>query len=257
MKPINILLAEDQTLMRQGLKTLLELEPGLKVIGEASYGRAAVKLALELRPDIILMDVQMPEMDGLDATAAIRQKETAAHGHVPIVALTAHAMSGDRERCLDAGMDAYISKPLQAAELLDVVTRLVDVVDSGRPPVRDNGGSSQAVFDRSRALAQTEGDVELLGQMVQLFFDQSASLLPELRGAIARGDGKALERSAHKLKGSLSNFGADQALRLAARLEEMGRDAEMTAALETCAELERAVSDLQQALAELTMESVA
>src|SRR5262249_10544546 len=153
----------------------------------------------------ILMDVQMPEMDGLEATAAIRQKEKAAHSHIPIVALTAHAMSGDRERCLEAGMDAYISKPLQAAELLDVVTSLVDVVDSGRPPVRDNGGSSQVVFDRSKALAQTEGDVELLGQLVQLFFDQSAGLLPELRDAIARGDGKALERSAHKLKGSLSN----------------------------------------------------
>jgi signal transduction histidine kinase/CheY-like chemotaxis protein len=254
-RKLHVLLAEDNEVNRMLAVRILEKHGHTIVVTD--NGREAVA-AWERQPfDLILMDVQMPEMDGLEATAAIRQKEKAAHSHIPIVALTAHAMSGDRERCLEAGMDAYISKPLQAAELLDVVTSLVDVVDSGRPPVRDNGGSSQVVFDRSKALAQTEGDVELLGQLVQLFFDQSAGLLPELRDAIARGDGKALERSAHKLKGSLSNFGADQALRLAARLEEMGHDAEMTEALETWAALERAVSDLQQALAELTMESVA
>jgi two-component system, sensor histidine kinase and response regulator len=92
----------------------------------ATNGRDAVRLWEEHAFDVVLMDVQMPSMSGLEATAAIRATEEQAGGHVPIIAMTAHAMKGDRERCLSAGMDEYISKPIQAQALYEMIYRLTE-----------------------------------------------------------------------------------------------------------------------------------
>ena len=133
----------------------------------AGDGKAALA-AWEREPfDLILMDVQMPDMDGFAVTEAIRAKERATNTHVPIVALTAHAMKGDRERCLAAGMDAYASKPIRAAELFEVIARLLPSDGEGAKGTPGPEGPPGAVFDLDTALAVVDGDRELLRRMVQ------------------------------------------------------------------------------------------
>ena len=119
MEPIRILIVEDQTLMRQGLKTILDLEPGFQVVGQAADGESGIHLALDLRPDLILMDIQMPEWDGYKATRRLRRENWTG----PIVALTAHAMAGDRQQCLDAGCDDYATKPIDREKLFETISR--------------------------------------------------------------------------------------------------------------------------------------
>src|SRR5262249_1971503 len=149
--------------------------------------------------------------DGLTATAAIRAEEQAAaeqgiHRHVPIVALTAHAMKGDRERCLEAGMDAYVSKPLRAQELFDTIARLLASSSSAKceRPGPTGGQPMQApAFDLEAALERCDGDRDLLQGMAELFFEQSGKLMPQIAEAVNQRDASALERFAHKLKGSI------------------------------------------------------
>ncbi len=121
MKTIRVVLAEDQTLMRQGLKTLLELEPGIKVIGEAEDGLAAVKLVLQLRPDIVLMDVQMPRQNGVQATAAI----CAAWPQAKIIILTTFDRDDYVFQGVRAGAVGYLLKDLPAATLYDTIRRVL------------------------------------------------------------------------------------------------------------------------------------
>ena len=201
----------------------------------------------------------MPEMDGFAATAAIREREKATGGHIPIVALTAHAMKGDRERCLAAGMDAYVSKPLRVEELFDAIARLfpaADVPASNGPPA-DNGQVAEPAIDLAAALARVEGDRELFREMIGLFFAQAQKLLPEIRGAGERRDGKALERAAHKLKGSLGSFGAAQAAEAAHRLEIMGRTGDFVGVEEASADLEHKVARLRAVLTAFIEEGAA
>jgi two-component system, sensor histidine kinase and response regulator len=140
-------------------------------------GKAALA-AWEKEPfDVILMDVQMPEMDGFAATGAIRAKESTANTHTPIVALTARGMKGDRERCLAAGMDAYVSKPVRAAEFIEIIARLLvsDVERAkGTPAPEVTAG---AVFDLDTALTGVDGDRQLLRRMFHVFPGQCSNLL--------------------------------------------------------------------------------
>ena len=123
MEPVRVLLADDHTLYRRGIRTLLEQMPDIEAVGEGSNGLEVVFQALELVPDAILMDIQMPELRGVEAARAIRDGEARAGGHTPIVALTAHAIKGNRELYLAAGMDDYISKPIRRAELYAAIRR--------------------------------------------------------------------------------------------------------------------------------------
>ncbi len=122
--------------------------------------------------DLILMDVQMPEMDGLEATALIREKEKTTGEHIPIIALTAHAMKGDREVCLEAGMDGYVSKPLKADELLSVMRELIaDRMETG-PIAAQPDVEKGDVFNREQALASVDGDMDLFREIVGLFSEE-------------------------------------------------------------------------------------
>ena len=124
-KIIRVLIAEDSPLIAKVIASLLGSDPQMQVVGIARNGKEAVELAAQLRPDIITMDIHMPIMDGFEATAVIRQRETKDHTrHIPIVAMTAHAMKGDRERCIAAGMDDYVSKPIQPKDLADAIAWL-------------------------------------------------------------------------------------------------------------------------------------
>ena len=259
-RSLHILLAEDNEVNRLlAVKTLQKRGHTVVVAGD---GREALAVFERESVDLVLMDIQMPVMDGFAATAAIRELEKATGGHTPIVALTAHAMKGDRERCLVAGMDAYVSKPLRVEELFEIIARLVPVAlpagavppSIGAPVPAVNERRVEGAFDPDWLLARVEGDRELLRKMIGLFCAQASKLLPDIRGAGERGDGQALERYAHKLKGSMGIFGATAAVETAGRLEIMGRNGEFARAEQASADLEHEVARLREALMAFTQE---
>jgi CheY-like chemotaxis protein len=194
------------------------------------------------------MDVQMPGMDGFEATAAIRERERGTGRRTPIVALTAHAMKGDRERCLAAGMDDYLTKPLSGRDLSAALARLGAPTAGAGPTTTPATGKSVPVFDRAAALARVEGDDGLLRKMAGLFVRQADKLLADVRAAAAAGDGPALNRAAHKLNGSAGNFGAARAADAAFRLESLGRGGDPTGSAPLVAALENEVARLRAAL---------
>jgi CheY-like chemotaxis protein len=168
-------------------------------------GREVLALLAKQPFDVVLMDVQMPEMDGLETTAAIRDKEKGTGLHLPVVAMTAHAMKGDRERCLEAGMDNYVAKPLQVKELLAVIEGLVPPSAGGEVSV-PAAQCDREVLDREALLSYVGGDRELLRELTDLFLESCSRLLSKLREALARGESKALGEATHALKGAVSSF---------------------------------------------------
>jgi CheY-like chemotaxis protein len=240
---LRILLAEDNAVNRE-LTTRLLSKRGHSV-AVAVNGRLALE-ALETQAfDLILMDVQMPEMDGFEATAAIRRQEASTGTHMPIIAMTAHAMKGDRERCLQAGMDAYISKPVQADELV----KLIESLASGATALpQADTKESRSVFDRNLALARVDGDEALLADLARLFLDESPNMLAALQTALAENDAARLERAAHSLKGAVSTFAARDAVDAALKLERLGRAGDLEEAPQACDALESQLERLRIAL---------
>lgn len=244
---VQILLVEDN-LVNQRLAVRLLEKQGHQVI-VANNGREAIAALEQERFDLVLMDIQMPEMSGLEATAVIRAREQETGAHIPIVAMTAHAMQGDRERCLAAGMDGYISKPIQTAELFKLIAELVPepaAAPAAVPAVAS--APPEEVFDTEVALARVEGDRQLLAELAELFAGEGPDLLANIKQAIARGAGDDLARAAHTLKGTVSNFGAQVAMSLAMRLEELGRAESLHGAELTYASLEAEIGRLSAAL---------
>ena len=254
---LRILLAEDNEVNQTYAVEILRRRGHTVVV--ANNGQEALHV-LESEPfDIVLMDVQMPVMDGLAATAAIRRREDAAGKHTPIIALTAHAMKGDRERCLAAGMDAYASKPFRAREIFDTIDGLLA---GARPTPKDadvqvKPASMAAAWDPTAILAELDDDRELLVKLIGCFLDQYSAILADIRESIAQADGARLERSSHKLKGSVSHFGAKKAHEAARRLEEMGRVGDLQCAAEARDALENELALLHRDLAEFSGSSTA
>ena len=192
--------------------------------------------------DVVLMDVQMPEMGGLEATAAVRQREKLTGGHIPIVAITAHAMLEDRKRCLEAGMDGYISKPFQSQELFETIESLA------RPrtlPLRESP------IDEPSLLEKLDHDRDLLRRLVSVFLDDAPRLIGEIRAALDRNDLSAVAATAHTLKGAIGNFSTDDAFEEARQLEMFAHDGDLTATRRALSDLEAAFSDLLSALERL------
>jgi CheY-like chemotaxis protein len=183
----------------------------------------------------------MPEVDGIEATAAVREKEKATGAHVPIVAMTAHAMKGDRERCLAAGMDGYVAKPLQPAELFAAVEGSVPPPPPASEPPNQRADEP---MDRPRLLARMYGDKALLKEIVGLFLDSYAQQLSAIREAIAQGDSRTLSRAAHALKSPLGNLCARAAFATAQRLETLGRQGDLTHAAAAYAALDAEIQRL-------------
>ena len=224
---VRVLVAEDNVVNQRVSSGILEKRGHSVVL--ARTGRECLAAFGSQSFDLILMDIQMPEMDGLEATAAIREMEEGTGTHVPIVAMTAHAMKGDQERFLRAGMDAYISKPVQAQRLLDMVDSLVSPSHQEEKEAED-GHSLSPSLDLDAALAQVGGDAQLLQEVGKLFCQDAPLLLEEVRNAIAMADASSLQASAHTLKGAVGNFGAKRAWECALKLELMGRDGETSQA---------------------------
>jgi two-component system sensor histidine kinase/response regulator len=257
-RSLRILLTEDNAVNQKLAIRLLE-KAGHHVT-LANNGREAVA-AWESAGipgfDVLLMDIQMPEMDGMEATAAIREREKGSGGHVPILAMTAHAMRGDKERCLASGMDGYVSKPIHPPDLFAEIERCL-AAPGRNQTMPENISEAEAVpgaealIDRVALLERVEGDRELLAEMVHLFQEDAPRLLAAMREALARGDMALLERSAHSLKGAAANLSAKSASAAAQRLESDAKNKQAVPAQESLANVERAVVQLLPALAELT-----
>jgi CheY-like chemotaxis protein len=188
--------------------------------------------ALEHGPfDLMLLDIQMPELDGFQVIEALRRREQAAGGHLPVVALTAHAMKEDRDRCLRAGMDDYLSKPIRSAELFAVLDR----VRSGRPGSEPPGPSPsehEDIVDPDTLLAACDDDPVLLDKLIRIFQSNVPGSLSRVEEAITRQDPAQLRESAHQLRGLISTF-SPKAARAASQLEAIGAGGELGEAAST------------------------
>jgi two-component system, sensor histidine kinase and response regulator len=205
---LRVLVAEDNPVNQRLVLAILKDGGHASVL--VGNGREALAALDAGAFDVVLMDLHMPEMDGVAATAAIRARETATGAHLPILALTASAGDGDEERCRAAGMDGYIVKPIRAEELLARV---------------ESAAGRGAGAPEPSAPAAPGGEREDLGrQLSGLFIADAARLCDEIRDAVARRDGGALQAAAHRLRGSAGYFAAQRTFELAARLEQHGRE---------------------------------
>jgi len=241
VKRLRVLLAEDNPENRLLVTRLLEKRGHTVTV--TRDGRDALKtLERNGRFDVVLMDVQMPVMDGFEATAAIRTDERSTGRHLPIVAMTAHALSGARERCLEAGMDGYLSKPIVPLRLYEAVEHAA----SGGTPAAPLALPAAAArpLDHAKALALVDGDRRLLAQVVRLSLRAWPAKLRAMRRAVTKGDANALYAAAHALKGSAASFAADGVATLAGQLETMGRTSDLAGAVALSKRLEREVKRL-------------
>jgi two-component system sensor histidine kinase/response regulator len=240
---MKVLLAEDNAVNRTLAMRLLEKHGHTVVVAE--NGRQAIEALERETIDLVLMDVQMPEMDGLEATAAIREREKTTGAHMPIIALTAHAMKGDRERCLAAGADDYLTKPVRSAELFEAVDRVKNAKrNSPIATVSKEEDPPTHAFDSSAALKHVEGDGELLDEIVHIFAEECPNRMSEIENAIHARDLRQLERAAHSLRGSASNICATEVVRAAAELEERARTENLSNMDSQVRSLESAVKQL-------------
>jgi two-component system sensor histidine kinase/response regulator len=207
---MRVLLAEDNAVNRLVATRMIE-KRGHEVM-VAVNGREAVEMAAEEAFDLVFMDVQMPEMDGLEATRSIREREKATGHHLPIVAMTAHAMKGDRERCLDAGMDDYLTKPIRTPELTELLNRYMSKSEA-----------PETTWNAAQALERLSGNRDLLGELMILFEKEGPKILAEAEAALASQDGKTLERAAHSIKGAAGYFFATEIVTTARELEIQAR----------------------------------
>jgi CheY-like chemotaxis protein len=257
LAPLRILLAED-SLVNQKL-ALAQLEPQGHAVVVANNGEEAIDRWSSGAFDLILMDVQMPKVDGLAATRAIRERErqSGRGSRIPIVAMTAHAMKGDREKCLESGMDAYLSKPVRVQELFDLLRQLMArrvefaaAVPSLPPDAQLPAASSDGdpVLDWPVALRRSGLPEATLRDLAGLFLRQSDDLLTEINQALARGDARSLQRAAHTLNGSASIFSAAPIARAAMRLEELALTGDLSSVGPHYQELVRQIDRLKPVL---------
>jgi CheY-like chemotaxis protein len=215
------------------------------------------------------MDIQMPRVDGLEATRRIRRLEEGTNRHLPVVALSAHVLEEEKEKCRVAGMDNFLSKPIDREaldDLLDHFGRRVETVDAGdgsggspsapeEPEGREGAPTEKDPFDLQEMAAFLDGDEEMLGELVTMFLEDSSHLFSRIRSGIVGGNASEVEAAAHQLKGSAANFRAPRVMEEAYRVETLGRDGDLEAAADVLPGLEEALGDLQEALQRLAQKS--
>ena len=260
-RSFRVLLAEDNAVNQQLMVRILERES--HEVSIANNGREAVELSDTAQFDVVLMDVQMPEMDGYEATQAIREREQNTTIRLPIIALTAHAMKGDREKCLDAGMDAYVSKPIQVDQLMATMHDVVATTDSSpvELPVTETVAESRGMADENASsgesipvlaiddvLHRVGDDVELLSTLVDLFRADCPKHLTEIRVALSANDPPRLKKAAHSLKGCSANLGGTRLAKTALEVETLASEECLQEADQRISQL---VSDVKQLLSAL------
>jgi PAS domain S-box-containing protein len=253
---LRVLVAEDNPVNQLFIGRVLEKSGHRPTI--VTNGQAALE-ALQLhRFDVALMDVQMPLMDGFDATRRIRDSEQETDRHLPIVAMTAHAMKGDRERCLEVGMDDYISKPIQPNQLIEVLHRVLSVEVPKTEVELIEASGSQTLDTESSTNCGAEGpshsspeDDEFLCELASMFLEDSLQLLSRIRSAIDDHDAEGLRLAAHTLKGSTGVLKDQAAFEAAAAMEHLGRDAAWERVEEAWNQLSASMDQLTTRLNEL------
>jgi len=237
-KTLKILLAEDN-LVNQKLASRL-LEKRNHSVTAVLNGREALAALERNNFDLVLMDMQMPEMDGFEATRRLREQEQSTGKHQPVIAMTALAMNGDRERCMAVGMDAYLSKPIRPQELDEILDSfLVSKEDSS--PEAENGLGLNGSVEVMELLDRLDDDRTLLAELVEIFRREYPNNLQAVQQAINAKRAADLQSAGHTLKGALANLSATKASALAAELESIGRSSDVTGAQ---AVFDRLVSEL-------------
>jgi CheY-like chemotaxis protein len=244
---MQILLAEDSLVNQKLAVALLESHGhAVTVVGDGLDAVSAVK---SRKFDLVLMDVQMPEMDGLSATRAIRAQEQARGGHIPIVGMTAHALKGDREICLEAGMDEYVAKPIRAEHLFAAIEAVIPraAVPSPRPSrsLPQGGG-----VNWSEAFRTVQDDPALLATIVAAALEEIPRLMAAIQRAVTSQSSSDLRLSAHTLKASLRYFGVTQAVEQAYRLELMGHQGDLRGAAKAIQLLHAQTQEVVRCLSE-------
>jgi PAS domain S-box-containing protein len=238
---LRVLLVDDNTFnQRVGVLKLQKLGHHVQV---SSSGLEALRLVAQEHFDILFLDLQMPDMDGMEVTATIRKEEEETGRHLPIIAMTAHAMKGVREECLAAGMDGYVVKPIRDHELWREIKAVLPTEDAPPPPAQPERVPGSAL-DRSAALAQVGGNVALLRELVEVFRNDCSSLRGDLREALRLQDAPRLIRAAHTLKGMLKFFAVETATTAAAQVEMLGSIGEIDLSTDAVLHLEEEVDRL-------------
>jgi two-component system sensor histidine kinase/response regulator len=228
-RALRVLLAEDNRVNQRLATHLLERAGHSVVLAET--GVAAVDAFTREVFDLILMDLQMPEMGGIEATGEIRRLEVANGRHTPIIALTAHAMQGDRERCERASMDGYVAKPIRREHLFAEIDRVITGFAAGTAPA--------LTYD---------GDAEFLAELAGMFLEDYPERLQEMRNALALRDGTRIERAAHCFKGAAAILCGPSLTTLAAELEVAGEKGAFADAERLIARIEAGLNQLRPAL---------
>jgi signal transduction histidine kinase/DNA-binding response OmpR family regulator len=250
---LHILLAEDNSINQKLAVRLLEKRGHHVVV--AGNGREALS-ALEKRAyDLVLMDVQMPEMDGLEATMLLREKEKVSGKYQEVVAMTALVMKGDRERCIAAGMDGYLSKPIRPQELDEVLDRYL-ARDREPVTVVEATDSLEDSVSKEELLERIDHDRELLAELVELFRADYPGQIRMAREAVLKNDAAALQRVGHALRGALGNLAAPIASRIAGELDSMGKSGDIALAGSRVSELEQELIRVVETLEGLCLEAV-
>jgi CheY-like chemotaxis protein len=287
---LRVLVAEDNAVNARVVRHFLEKVGSQVTVAET--GRAALEQALAGDFHLLFLDVQMPEMTGIEVCRAIRAREQETGGHRPIVMLTAQAMKGDREECLAAGADDYVTKPVTRRTLFSAIARLMDQGAFGQaasaaqlpvmtltgedssgklliaaaglpPPVADEVEASAAsdalslstgVLDRVELLARVDGDRGLLAEIVRLFVEERPALLESMEAALRDGQAQDLAHAAHKAKGAFGNLSAPLAQQAAVELELLARRGELALATDVFLRLRLQVERLEAELRALTQD---
>ena len=242
-RPLRILLAEDNAINQKVVAGMLA-SGGHQVV-VVDNGRAAVEAVQRQVFDVVLMDIQMPEMNGLEATSAIREAERAGGRRLPIVAMTAHAMDSDRQRCLAAGMDGYVAKPIRIADMFATIAAAV----AGETPPED--GPAPVVDEQKLLTEGFAGNAALLADVIDAFTTDTPGLLATMRAALRADDLPSLSRAAHKMKGTIGVFTTGPALAAAVALETAARADDSAFAAEALLKFEREIGELGDRLKDI------
>ncbi len=223
-RPMKVLLAEDNPVNRTLASRLIEKHGSIVLTAE--NGREAIDVLERETVDLVLMDVQMPVMDGLEAISAIRAKEKVAGGHLPIIALTARTMKGDREKCLEAGADDYLTKPIR---IPDFIAALEKFRYANAFPHSATATTNDPVIamDMAEMMSRVDGDRTLAEELARLFAGECPKYMEEIRQAIRTGDANSLEQLAHTVNGSSAQLGAKSVSQAAAVLEAQARSGDL------------------------------
>jgi CheY-like chemotaxis protein len=250
-QPLRVLLAEDNPVNQEVALRLLERRGHSVIVAE--NGRQALTAIQRHKFDLVLMDVQMPEMGGIEATQLIREKEKLTGEHLPILAMTAHAMQGDRERCIASGMDGYLAKPIDPKSFLQTVEGISQRAEQRETALKEGeahaeSGDGRRSLDPKALLEWFSGNRKLLRNIVKTFRDDCPRMMARIRSALAANDANLLADAAHALKGSVGNFGPTAALDTTREMEKIARQGTLDGAWELYATLEDEIALLLPAL---------